>query len=148
MTESFRQDAATPLCAAHIAAASSVVCLFSSAGQCCTENAVADTCGHYLYRHGKPVSQDGMALHRSIETLSIGIFSHDPLKPCNGPRCGSQSTPFSTPVALNVEFRGSDIAELINELMWKSLGSRRASHPESESGEFIEAGGIFRPPAA
>lgn len=89
-----------------------------------------------------------MAQHRSIETLSIGIFSHDPLKPCNGPRCGSQSTPLSTPLAVNVEFRGSDIAELINELMWKSAGVRGTWRPESESGEFIEAGGIFRPPAA
>ena len=117
------------------------------------ERAVAGSCGHYLYRNGKPVHSESM--NHSAQTLDESVFltteGHEsapaPKRPCRGPGCRSGSVPLApVPVPISVSW-ATELAVLLEELTATvSNGGVRVVH-DSEFATDNCVDDIFRPPA-
>lgn len=122
------------------------------------DTAVAGSCGHYLFRNGKPVSGEqhaaadyAMPSHAAMPADAQP--AHDrvpgqPRRPCNGPGCHGQPLPVTpAPVSLSLS-RSTDQAVLLRELLTPCTERDSSLLPQSERGECFRAASIFRPPCA
>jgi hypothetical protein len=117
------------------------------------ERAVAGSCGHYLYRNGKPVRSESM--NHSAQTPNDSVFlitlnhesTPEPKQPCKGPGCRSGSVPLApVPVPISVNW-STELAVLLHELSASvsHAGVRVVHDSERATGNCVDD--IFRPPA-
>lgn len=116
------------------------------------ERAVAGSCGHYLYRNGKPVHSESM--NDSAQTPKENVFlttvNHEsapaPKQPCKGPGCRSGSIPLGpVPVPISMSW-STELAVLLDELSASvSQDGVRVVH-DSECATDNCVDDIFRPP--
>lgn len=113
--------------------------------------AVAETCGHYLYRNGQPVDAtkglalSGTPLADSVDGLTGRQNPWQP-KPCNGPGCRQHSIPLSAPPIAPVTTAASEFALLFQIMLQNALTIPERWLPASESGHFYLSQPLFRPP--
>lgn len=109
----------------------------------------AETCGHYLFRNGVPVTVSAPKVNLPLQ-MTPG--SETPLTPqappCNGPGCRQQSVPLAPPAVPGTRLTQSDPAALLLELLGALQASSTLPIPRSESGAVDRSLGIFRPPTA
>jgi len=111
------------------------------------------SCGNYLFRNGKPVSDHAMATdvvntQSADSQASPGDPNRIPVKPCSGPNCSSSPLPFApVPTAPSTLIRGFDQAAVLASLATPQTSSGASQIPESERGARFEPSSIFRPPA-
>lgn len=124
----------------------------------CVGSAVAraETCGHYLFRNGVPVSMEHSKASRDAsadwhtQTLAPAGTQNAPKSsqtPCHGPGCRQRTIPDwpnSVPVTLSVE---SDPAMLTAGLQLCGDAVGGLLWPESERGSRFYPMLVFRPPA-
>lgn len=112
------------------------------------------SCGNYLYRNGKPVSDafSSMNDHNQIsahESESTEVPSRIPAPPCHGPNCSGSPIPLMpVPSAPSNLIRGFDQATILESLADSTSPSGAIEIPESERGARFEHSSVFRPPAA
>lgn len=121
-----------------------------------SSNTASASCGDYLFRNGKPVSDHRMShIGRSAEhDVVIDKFgstngpSRAPVRRCNGPNCSNSPVPFAPmPSAPLSQIRSSEPAVLLESIMC-SIETREAiEFPESERGARYMPSSVFRPPA-
>lgn len=117
------------------------------------DGVIASTCGHYLYRNGKPVNEHNSpmgAVEFGVELAAEyvqPIRSHAPM-PCKGPGCKGQSIPLAPLSAPASVSRTLDPAALLDDLLSRDGIPQSFLHPHSERGEFYQAARLFRPPCA
>ncbi len=113
---------------------------------------LAGSCGHYLFRNGKPVETHSMTNHVS-EAVALDSAIVEPRStpvnpvPCRGPGCRSGSIPLApnpAPVNLNVQ---SELAILFDSLSSASHAPRFGATPSSDRLPSPCVDEIFRPPA-
>ena len=108
------------------------------------------SCGNYLYRNGKPVSDEhsSIAVHeasRSNDQESTKI----PAPPCHGPNCSKNPVPLMpVPVTPTTVGQGFDQAAILEALAQVSSPPRGTEVPESERGACFVPSSVFRPPIA
>jgi hypothetical protein len=107
----------------------------------------ASTCGHYLYRNGKPVAHHD-SLPQAVAQTADQSAPMLPISPCDGPGCRRSSVPLELPPVTTRMTTQSRVAALLQEILAQAGPRPGSVLPESEDGEFHEAQGIFRPPAA
>ncbi len=121
---------------------------------CNPESALA-TCGDYLYRNGKPVSDHSISEHPGSLTqespASKSRGRRSPLAPlggCSGPHCSNQPIPLDpTPAVPISQLRSLDAAALLLS-HGLGCGSRGTIQPpDSERGAFYLPSEVYRPPA-
>jgi hypothetical protein len=117
----------------------------------------AGTCGHYLYRNGKPVHSESMATSQpadAAENVLAGDFRLAATEapkapmPCRGPGCRSGSIPLAptpAPVSFTVS---SELAVLLDELAASDCAKGCRVIPDSEFALPFSVDDIFRPPAS
>ncbi|MBL8811392.1 MAG: hypothetical protein JNM43_14565 [Planctomycetaceae bacterium] len=110
----------------------------------------AETCGHYLYRNGKPVAQHHGQMvapeELSKDGLAVPQETKNPFAPCNGPHCRSNSNPLlPAPVPTSMT-QSTDPAVLLEALLSLMSDGDMTSLPASERGAHYQAMSIFRPP--
>jgi hypothetical protein len=122
----------------------------------CVGSAVAraETCGHYLFRNGVPVSMEHAETSRNVpadgHTLASAGTQDAPKSsqtPCHGPGCRQRTIPDwpgSVPVTLSVE---TDPAMLTAGLQLCGGAAGGLLWPESERGSRFYPMLVFRPPA-
>ena len=112
--------------------------------------AQADTCGHYLFKNGVPVST--VTAPKVTLPLQMTPDHSAPLMPvappCHGPGCKNQSTPLAPPAAPSLRLTQSDPAVLLQGLLVSLDRSRSFPLPHSEFAVTVLNAEIFRPPAA
>lgn len=124
----------------------------------------AETCGHYLFRNGLPVSVQGHSVvPEVIPVVELGsdqrllsnvlypenVEGQTPHKlPCNSPSCRGQSTPLAPSPVPTTLTRHTDPALLLAEILVNKSVLGPSALPESDSGEYFIPAGIFRPPQA
>lgn len=117
------------------------------------EYAVAGSCGHYLYRNGKPVHSESMnqSAQTAGESIVLTTVNHDsapaPKQPCRGPGCRSGSIPLApVPVPISVNW-STELGILLDELTASvsQSGVRVIHDSECASDDCVDD--IFRPPA-
>lgn len=108
------------------------------------------SCGDYLYRNGKKVSDSSFSMDKDSENhASSGIPTGVPVPPCHGPNCSRNPTPLApVPVAPTNLIRGFDQATIIESFADSTSASGATEIPESERGARFLPSFIFRPPAA
>ncbi len=110
----------------------------------------ADSCGHYLFRNGVPVST--VTAPKATLPLQMTPDHSAPLMPvappCHGPGCRNQSTPLAPPAAPSLRLTQSDPAVLLQGLLVLLNRSRLFPLPHSEFAVTVLNAEIFRPPAA
>ena len=110
------------------------------------------SCGNYLYRNGKPVSDafSSMNDHNQVsarESESAEVPSRIPRPPCHGPNCSGSPIPLMpVPSAPSNLIRGFDQAAIIKSLAQTPTQRRAIEIPESERGACFVPSSIFRPP--
>ena len=110
------------------------------------------SCGDYLLRHGKSVSNYAVPMNPVTDSGDLKSESHPlelPIRHCSGPDCSNGPLPLApvpaTPSSLP---RGIDPAAIL-EKFFQSCTTRGAFEiPESERGACCEPSSIFRPPTA
>jgi hypothetical protein len=117
------------------------------------DGAVASTCGHYLYRNGKPVSEHNGPMEAAEFGGEFAAEHVQPVRPdaptpCRGPGCKEQSIPLvpvSAPFSIS---RTLDPAALLDDILSRDGSEESFLRPQSERGEFYQAARLFRPPCA
>jgi hypothetical protein len=107
----------------------------------------ASTCGHYLYRNGKPVAQHD-SMPQAVPQTADQSAPIAPFTPCDGPGCRRSSLPLELPPVTTRMTTQSRVAALLQEILAQAGSPFASVLPSSEYGEFHEAQGIFRPPTA
>lgn len=115
------------------------------------------SCGHYLYRNGKPVTDHRM-IHSShaadivadSNSLTETNRPHNPpMRPCTGPNCSGSKVPLGpTPLVPIRLLPGADSAVLLESHAGQDNQRKVTAIPESERGARFWPSLIFRPPAA
>ena len=119
-----------------------------------TETATASTCGHYLYRNGKPVGNHETNMQSVNPTATAGNSAQNspielPVRRCSGPNCSENPTPLApVPPAPVHLIRGFDQMAILESLSRPPVTRDAIEIPESERGARFEPSTIFRPPAA
>jgi hypothetical protein len=113
----------------------------------------ASTCGHYLYRNGKPVSQHNGPMGVVEFGVDVAEEHVQPVRPdapapCKGPGCKGQSIPLVPASAPFTISRTLDPAALLDDLLSRDGSQKSFLRPHSERGEFYQAARLFRPPCA
>ena len=108
------------------------------------------SCGNYLYRNGKPVTDSSFSMNDHTENhTSSKIPDGMPVPPCHGPNCSRNPTPLTpVPVAPTNLIRGFDQATILESLADSTSPSGAIEIPASERGARFVPSSIFRPPAA
>jgi hypothetical protein len=108
------------------------------------------SCGNYLYRNGKPVSDSSFSMNDHTENDAAGKTpAQMPVPPCHGPNCSGNPIPLApVPVAPTNLIRGFDQATILESLADSTSPSGAIEIPESERGARFVPSSIFRPPAA
>jgi hypothetical protein len=108
------------------------------------------SCGNYLYRNGKPVSDahSSMNSHGSLR-LDEMESTKIPVPPCHGPNCSKNPVPLMpVPAAPTTVSQGFDQAAILAALAQVPSPSGGNEIPESERGACFVPSSIFRPPIA
>ncbi len=115
----------------------------------CTSTASA-SCGDYLYRNGKTVTDSSFSMNGQDENHGSGETPvRVPVQPCHGPNCSGNPIPLApVSVAPTNLIRGFDQAHILETLTDLISPSGTFEHPESECGADFEPPSVFRPPAA
>ena len=115
----------------------------------------AETCGHYLFRNGQPVSHASTAAadHAAQAAATrhaeqYPLLPRLPRLPCSGPGCQKQSAPMMPAPAAPSASAERDPAAILNALLSTAGNSGSSCAPQSERGEVRLPAKIFRPPAA
>ena len=110
----------------------------------------AASCGNYLYRNGKQVTDSSFSMNEHNENHASNQIPVDmPVPPCHGPNCSRNPIPLApVPVAPTNLIRGFDQATILESLTDSALPSGAIEIPESERGARFVPSSIFRPPAA
>ena len=108
------------------------------------------SCGNYLYRNGKPVTDSSFAMNDHNQNhASSKIPDGTPVPPCHGPNCSGNPIPLApVPFAPTNLIRGFDQATLLESLADSKSPSGAIEIPASERGARFVPSSIFRPPAA
>ncbi len=108
------------------------------------------SCGNYLYRNGKPVTDSSFSMNDHSESQASGKTPAGmPVPPCHGPNCSGNPIPLApVPAAPTNLIRGFDQAAILESLADWTPHSRAIEVPESERGARFVPSSIFRPPAA
>ncbi|MBC7967965.1 MAG: hypothetical protein H7Z17_18805 [Fuerstia sp.] len=108
------------------------------------------SCGNYLYRNGKPVTDSSFSMNDHNENhASNKTPAGVPLPPCHGPNCSGNPIPLApVPVAPTNLIRGFDQATILESLADSTSPSGAIEIPASERGARYVPSSIFRPPAA
>lgn len=109
----------------------------------------AETCGHYLFRNGVPVTVTAPKVNLPLQMTPASETPLTPqAPPCNGPGCRKQSVPLAPPAVPGTRLTQSDPAVLLLELLGSLQASSTLPIPRSESGAVDRSSRIFRPPMA
>lgn len=109
----------------------------------------AETCGHYLYRNGVPVSVTAPKVTLPLQMTPAEQTAPAPqAPPCNGPGCRRQSVPLSPPAAPGTRLLQSDPAVLLQDLLKLLQASATLPIPRSDDVAVSRSSSIFRPPMA
>lgn len=109
----------------------------------------ADTCGHYLYRNGVPVSVTAPKVTLPLQMTPAEQTAPAPqAPPCNGPGCRRQSVPLSPPAAPGTRLLQSDPAVLLQDLLKLLQACATLPIPRSDDVAVSHSCSIFRPPMA
>lgn len=113
--------------------------------------AIAETCGHYLFRNGHPVSISDRLADAGPDAgggVSAKTGTRDPWQPepCEGPGCRQHSIPLSAPPTVPLGTTASDLAALLPYLRQSDPLAAGSLLPESETGHFYQSEPVFRPP--
>jgi hypothetical protein len=116
-------------------------------------SAVAETCGHYLFRNGHPVdASKGLVLSEQARVDSVDALSgsQNPWQPgpCNGLGCRQHSIPLSAPPIGPVTTAASEFGMLFQSMLKNDLKTSERWLPASETGHFNLPQPVFRPPIA
>ena len=108
------------------------------------------SCGNYLYRNGKPVTDSSFSMNNHTENYASGKTPAGvPAQPCHGPNCSGNPIPLApVPVAPTNLIRGFDQATILEALADLTSPSGAIEIPASERGARFEPSSVFRPPAA
>ncbi len=108
------------------------------------------SCGNYLYRNGKPVTDSSFSMNDHSENQASGKTPAGmPVPPCHGPNCSGNPIPLApVPAAPTNLIRGFDQAAILESLADSTSRSGAIEVPESERGARFVPSSIFRPPAA
>lgn len=108
------------------------------------------SCGNYLYRNGKPVTDASFSMNDHSQNHASGMIPDGtPVPPCHGPNCSRNPMPLApVPVAPTNLMRGFDLATILEALADLTSPSGAIEYPESERGARFVPSSIFRPPAA
>ena len=108
------------------------------------------SCGNYLYRNGKQVTDSSFAMNEHNENHASGKTPAGmPVPPCHGPNCSGNPIPLApVPFAPTNLIRGFDQATILESLADSNWPSGAIEIPESERGARFVPSSIFRPPAA
>jgi hypothetical protein len=111
--------------------------------------AQAETCGHYLYRNGKPV----VGVHNPAHADAIAAAARHnetrpaaPKLPCSGPGCRKQAPPLLPAPAAPSSSVANDHLAILEKLLSAQMCLDSLSAPQSERGAVWIAGEVFRPP--
>jgi hypothetical protein len=114
--------------------------------------AVNASCGNYLFRHGKSVTDASFSfsLNDHNEKYAAGQTPAGmPVPPCHGPNCSGNPIPLApVPVAPGNLIPGFDQATILESHADSTSPSGTIEIPESERGARFVPSSIFRPPAA
>lgn len=122
-----------------------------------SSNTASASCGDYLFRNGKPVSDNRIShIGRSVEhDVAIDKFGptngpeRAPMQRCSGPNCSNSPVPFAPmPSAPLRQIRSSELAALVESILCRIETRGSIEFPESERGARYLPSSIFRPPAA
>jgi hypothetical protein len=114
-----------------------------------SRDARAETCGHYLYRNGVPVSVTAPKVTLPLQMTPAEQTAPAPqAPPCNGPGCRRQSVPLSPPAAPGTRLLQSDPAVLLQDLLKLLQASATLPIPRSDDAAVSRSSSIFRPPMA
>lgn len=113
--------------------------------------AMAESCGHYLFRNGVPVDgSQGLDFfgHSPVDSEDALTGSKNPWQPepCDGLGCRQHSIPLSAPTGGPVTTAASEFATLLQDLHQNDLTVPGQLLPVSESGHFYLSQPVFRPP--
>ncbi len=108
------------------------------------------SCGNYLYRNGKPVTDSSFSMDNHSENHAAGKTPVGvPVPPCHGPNCyRNPITMAPVPVAPTNLIRGFDQATILEALADLTAPAGAIEIPASERGARFVPSSIFRPPAA
>jgi hypothetical protein len=110
--------------------------------------AQAETCGHYLFRNGRPVHSQATTGQSPDTTATDALAAPGlPIEPCQGLGCREHSIPLSVPAPVSAELIERPADAILQILASFGEGYQGWILPESETGELMIAPGIFRPPA-
>ena len=108
------------------------------------------SCGNYLYRNGKQVTDSSFSMNDHNDNHASGKTPAGmPVPLCHGPNCSGNPIPLApVPVAPTNLIRGFDQATILESLADSTSPSGAVEIPESERGARFVPSSIFRPPAA
>ncbi len=114
------------------------------------------SCGHYLFRNGKPVVDHAM-IHSNVAVNVVAESNSQkdtdsplstPIRRCIGPNCSGSKVPIApTPFAPLRLLPGADSAVLLESHVGHDNQRKVTAIPESERGARYLPSLIFRPPA-
>ncbi|MFN9717361.1 MAG: hypothetical protein ACK58L_01620 [Planctomycetota bacterium] len=116
-------------------------------------SAVAGSCGHYLFRNGKPVHSHEIAIEHQMgsEIVTQDLLSTTPTpskpQPCRGPGCRSGSIPLAPSPAPFQMHAQTELAVLFEQLSALRSTFGLGGLPSSERLPNPCVDEIFRPPA-
>lgn len=113
-----------------------------------SSNAHAETCGHYLFKNGRPVQSQTMMGQNPEDNATDALAAPGlPVEPCQGLGCREHSIPLSVPAPVSAELIERPADAILQIFASFGEGHQEWRLPESETGELMIAPGIFRPPA-